>query len=44
MREALFLYIESPGKSWGFLYVEVIVWLRWEPPGGGSLQKRYKRL
>ena len=42
MREALFLYIESPGKSWGFLYVEVITWREKATPGAGGLQKRCK--
>lgn len=43
MREALFLYIETPGKSWGFLYVEVITWLEKATPGAGGLQKRCKQ-
>ena len=44
MREALFLYIETPGKSWGFLYVEVSIWPREAQKGDGSLQKHCKRL
>lgn len=42
MWEALFIYIEAPGKSWGFLYVEVIVWQGKEIPDGGGQQKRCK--
>ena len=43
MWEALFLYIETPGKSWGFLYVEVITWREKAIPDAGGLQRLYKQ-